>query len=95
MTLGFLPISIFVYWYKYRGTVIYKTAFAILITNLIVGIASFSVGHYGIIHLLWYFPVGYIALLIGNVLFKKFVQRPIKGSIEVLKEITRGELRLK
>jgi len=92
MTLGFLPISIFVYWYKYRGTVIYKTAFAILITNLIVGIASFSVGHYGIIHLLWYFPVGYIALLIGNVLFKKFVQRPIKGSIEVLKEITRGDL---
>lgn len=92
MTLGFLPISIFVYWYKYRGTVIYKTAFAILITNLIVGIASFSVGQYGIIHLLWYFPIGYLALLIGNVLFKKFVQRPIKGSIEVLKEVTRGDL---
>lgn len=92
MLLGVLPISIFVYWYKYKGTIIYKTAFAILITNLLVALGSFAVGHFGIQYIYWYIPIGYIALLLGNILFKKFVQRPIKGSIEALKKVSQGDL---
>ncbi|MFC2104739.1 MBL fold metallo-hydrolase [Bacteroidota bacterium] len=92
MFLGVLPLSIFVYWYKYRGTIIFKTAFAILVTNLIVGIGSYMVGFYGIKYIIFYVPVGYLALLIGNLLFKKFVQRPIKGSIDVLDKISKGDL---
>jgi len=94
MLLGVLPVSIFVYWYKYKGTIIYKTAFAILITNLLVALGSFSVGYFGIKYIYWYIPVGYLSLLLGNVLFKKYVQRPIKGSIEVLEEISKGKLDL-
>lgn len=92
MLLGVLPVSIFVYWYKYKGTIIYKTAFAILITNLLVALGSFAVGYFGIKYIYWYIPIGYIALLLGNVLFKKYVQRPIKGSIEALKKVSQGDL---
>ena len=92
MLLGVLPLSLFVYWYKYRGTIIYKTAFAILITNVLVAIGSFAVGHFGIKFIFWYIPLGYLALLLGNILFKKFVQRPIKGSIEALSKVSEGDL---
>ncbi len=95
MLFGILPLSYFVYWYKYRGTIIYKTAFAILITNLIVGIASFSVGHFGIKYIIWYIPVGYISLLIGNIVFKKVVQRPIKSTTVALQRIAKGNLDIK
>ena len=62
-----LPVSFLVYWFKYRGTIIYKTAFAILITNLLVAVGSYSVGYFGIKYIFWYIPVGYLSLLIGNV----------------------------
>jgi len=92
MFFGVMPVSILIYWLKYRGTIIYKTAFAILITNLLVAIASFTIGEYGIKYFIWYIPVGYAALFIGNFVFKKFVQRPLKGSIEALEKISNGEL---
>ena len=95
MLFGILPLSYFVYWYKYRGTIIYKTAFAILITNFIVAIASFSVGHFGIKYIVWYIPVGYLSLLIGNIVFKKVVQSPIKSTTGALQRIAKGNLDIK
>jgi len=95
MVFGVMPVSIFVYWYKYKGTIIYKTAFAILITNLFVAVSSFVVGKHGLIYLIMYVPVGYLSLLIGNLLFKKFVQKPIKASINVLDKISKGDLNVK
>lgn len=92
MLLGVLPVSTFIYWYKYRGTIIYKTAFTILITNLLIAIGSFSIGYLGIKYIYLYIPVGYLSLLLGNVLFKKYVQRPIKGSIDALTNISKGDL---
>jgi HAMP domain-containing protein len=92
MFFGILPLSIFVYWVKYRGTIIYKTAFAILITNILVAIGSFSIGFFGIKFIIWYIPVGYLALFMGNFVFKKFVQRPLKASIEALKNVSGGDL---
>ena len=87
-----LPVSIFVYWLKYKGTILYKTAFAILLTNILIAIGSFSIGDLGIKFIIWYIPLGYLSLLFGNIVFKKVVQRPIKASIEVLKDITKGNL---
>ncbi|HAF30715.1 MAG TPA: hypothetical protein DCG75_16860 [Bacteroidales bacterium] len=92
MFFGVLPLSIFVYWVKYRGTIIYKTAYAILITNILVAIGSYSVGAFGIKYLWWYIPLGYLSLFIGNFVFKKFVQRPLKASIEALKNVSNGDL---
>lgn len=95
MLFGIMPISYFVYWYKYRGTIIYKTAFAILITNLLVGIASFGIGHFGIKYIYWYIPIGYLALLIGNLIFKKYVQKPVKITTDTLKKLVKGDLNVK
>jgi len=92
MLLGVLPLSYFVYWYKYRGTIIYKTAFAILITNFLVAIASFGIGHFGIKYIYWYIPIGYLALLIGNMIFKKYVQKPLKETTGSLKKLVKGDL---
>lgn len=92
MIFGILPLSILIYWSKYKGTIIYKTAYAILITNILVAIGSFSIGYFGIKYLIWYVPLGYIALLIGNLIFKKFVQRPIKASIGALTKVSKGDL---
>ncbi|MEE4196773.1 MAG: GAF domain-containing protein [Bacteroidales bacterium] len=92
MIFGILPLSYFVYWYKYRGTIIYKTAFAILITNFIVAIASFGIGHFGIKYIYWYIPIGYLALLAGNLIFKKYVQKPVKSATEKLKLLVKGDL---
>ena len=92
MILFALPLGVFVNRIRYRGTIIYKTAIAILVTNLLVAIASFIIGFYGIKYLFWYIPVGYLTLLIGNLIFKKFVQRPIKGSIDALKKLSQGDL---
>lgn len=92
MFFGILPLSILVYWLKYKGTIIYKTAFAILVSNVLISIASFTIGIYGIKYLLWYIPVGYLSLFIGNFVFKKFVQRPIEASIEALKNVSKGDL---
>ncbi|MFO7827461.1 MAG: GAF domain-containing protein [Bacteroidales bacterium] len=95
MLFGILPLSYFVYWYKYRGTIIYKTAIAILITNLFVAIASFAIGHFGIQYIIWYIPVGYLTLLLGNIVFKKYVQRPVKATTEALKNLAKGNLDVK
>ncbi|MEA2106333.1 MAG: GAF domain-containing protein [Bacteroidota bacterium] len=95
MLFGIVPISYFVYWYKYRGTIIYKTAFAILITNLLVGIASFGIGHFGIKYIYWYIPIDYLALLIGNLIFKKYVQKPVKITTDTLKKLVKGDLNVK
>ncbi len=92
MILVAIPLGVFVNRIRYRGTIIYKTALAILATNILVGIASFMIGFYGIKYIIWYIPVGYLALLIGNFVFKKFIQRPIKGSIEALQKISKGDL---
>ena len=92
MCFGVLPLSYIVYRFKYRGTIIYKTGFALLISNILVAIASFSVGSLGVKYIIWYIPFGYLALLLGNIIFKKFVQRPIKGSINALDEVSKGNL---
>jgi len=92
MLFGIFPLSHFVYWYKYRGTIIYKTAFAILITNFLVAIASFGIGHFGIKYIYLYIPIGYLTLLIGNLIFKKFVQKPVKITTDTLKKLVKGDL---
>jgi len=92
MIFGIVPISYFVYWYKYRGTIIYKTAFAILITSLLVGIASFGIGHFGIKYIYWYIPIGYLVLLTGNLIFKKYVQKPLKITTDTLQKLVKGDL---
>lgn len=94
MLLGVLPLSILIYWFKYRGTIIYKTAFAILTTNILIAIGSFTIGSLGIKYLIWYIPIGYISLFLGNFVFKKFVQRPIKEAIEALKKVSHGDLNI-
>jgi methyl-accepting chemotaxis protein len=95
MIFGILPLSVLVYWFKYKGTIIYKTAFAILITNMLVAIGSFIIGFYGIKLIFWYIPIGYVALFLGNFVFKKFVQRPIKASIDALTKVSKGDLNVK
>lgn len=92
MILVALPLGVFVNRIRYRGTIIFKTALVILATNILVATASFTIGLYGIKYIIWYIPVGYLALLIGNFVFKKFIQRPIKGSIEALQKISKGDL---
>ena len=92
LLFGVFPLSMLVYWYKYRGTIIYKTAFAILTTNLLVAIGSFFVGHFGIKYLYLYIPIGYLSLFFGNYAFKKFVQKPLKESISALSKISEGNL---
>jgi GAF domain-containing protein len=92
MIFGIVPTAYFIYWHKYRGTIIFKTALAILITNLLVGIASFGIGHFGIRYIYWYIPAGYLALLTGNLIFKKYVQKPIKITTETLKKLVKGDL---
>lgn len=94
MILVAIPLGVFVNRIRYRGTIIYKTALAILATNILVGIASFMIGFYGIKHLIWYLPFGYLVLLIGNFVFKKFIQKPIKGSIEALQKMSKGDLEI-
>lgn len=92
LIFGVLPASYLVYRFKYKGTIIYKTGFALLLSNILVALASFSVGSLGIKYIIWYLPFGYLSLLIGNVVFKKFVQRPIKGSIDALNDVSKGDL---
>ncbi len=92
IVLFILPLSIFVNWYRYKKTIVFKTAFAILSASLLVAIISFMVGYYGIKNLWWYIPVGYLALFIGNLTSRKFVQRPIKNTTKVLDEIKAGDL---
>ena len=87
-----IPLGIVVNRLRYRGTIIFKTAMAILSTNLLVALISFIIGMYGIKYLIWYVPVGYLILLMGNLIFKKYVQRPIKGSIDALKKVSNGDL---
>jgi len=92
LIFGVLPLSFLVYRFKYKGTIIYKTGFALLLSNILVALASFSVGSLGIKYIMWYLPFGYLSLLIGNIIFKKFVQRPIKSSINALDEVSKGNL---
>ncbi|HSH51707.1 MAG TPA: GAF domain-containing protein [Bacteroidales bacterium] len=86
------PLAYFIFRYKYRGTIIFKTALVILITNILVGIASFGIGHFGINYIYWYIPIGYLALLIGNLMFKKYVQKPVKITTDTLKKLIKGDL---
>lgn len=92
LVFGVLPVSYLVYRFKYRGTIIYKTGFALLFSNILVALASFAIGDLGIKYIWWYIPFGYLALLVGNLVFKKFVQRPLKGSINALDEVSMGNL---
>ncbi|NOQ26820.1 MAG: GAF domain-containing protein [Bacteroidales bacterium] len=92
MIFGVLPLSAFIYWLKYKGTIIFKTAIAILLTSILVSIGSFTVGYYGIKHLVWFVPAGYLALLFGNLIFRNFVQAPIKSSIETLHKLSKGDI---
>ncbi len=92
LTIGILPLAYFVYWYKYRGTIIYKMAFALMIASYIVTLAGYFVGYLGINHIFWYIPVGYAALMIGNVAFKKFVQVPVRKTTDAIDKISHGNL---
>lgn len=94
MTLGVLPLAILVYYFKYKDTIIFKTSFAILITTYLVSIASFIIGKYGLIHLIWFVPAGYIFLLIGNTIYKKYVQKPVKRLSEALTKLKQGDLNI-
>ncbi len=54
LVCGILPLTMFIYWWKYRNTIIFKTAFANLVTILFVSIISFIVGKYGLNNLIWF-----------------------------------------
>lgn len=92
LTFGIIPLALLVYWYRYRNTILQKTAYAILFATYIIAIISFILGRYGINHLYWYIPVGYLALLLGNVFFTRYVQKPVKSTTAVLDKLAEGDL---
>ena len=94
LLFGVLPASYLIYWLKYKGTIIYKTAFAILTSNILVAIGSFAIGILGIKYIIWYLPLGYLSLLLSNILFKKFVQKPLQASIGALEKVSNGDLKV-
>ena len=89
--LAVLPLAIIIYRFKYKNTILLKTSYSIISMMMILSLASFFVGHYGLKQLIWYIPLGYLALLMGNTLFKNFVQIPIKQTNELLKKFSRGD----
>lgn len=92
MTLGVLPLSYFVYWYKYRNTIIYKSAFAIIFSSYIIAITSYLVGYLGIMNIIWFIPVGYLALFITNLYFKNYIQKPVRKTNDILDNLAEGNL---
>lgn len=92
MTFGILPLAILVYYFKYKDTIIFKTSFAILITLYLVSISSYIVGMHGLLHLIWFVPAGYLFLLIGNTIYKRYVQKPVKRISEALEKLKKGNL---
>jgi methyl-accepting chemotaxis protein len=92
--LGIAPLSYLIYRYRYRGTIIFKTTIAVLITNIIVSIASYSVGYFGINHIYWFLPVGYFALLAGSIILKKYVQKPVQHTTEAIRKLEKGNLNI-
>ncbi|MFO8235788.1 MAG: GAF domain-containing protein [Bacteroidales bacterium] len=92
LTFGVIPLALFVYWFRYKHTILQKSAYVILFSTYIIAITSFIVGRYGINNLLWYIPVGYLVLLIGNRFLTWYVQKPIKSTTEVLDKVAEGNL---
>jgi transcriptional regulator with GAF, ATPase, and Fis domain len=92
LVCGILPLTMFIYWWKYRNTIIFKTAFANLVTILFVSIISFIVGKYGLNNLIWFVPAGYSALFLGNYIFISIVQKPLKSTTGIIEKISKGEM---
>jgi len=87
-----LPLAVLSYRYKYKGTIVYKTAFSNLISNLVIAIGAYFVGYLGILHVIWFVVVGYIAMLIGNIAVRRIVQQPVKDTTQMIDRLSQGDL---
>jgi len=86
------PVSLFSYWYKYKGTIVYKIAFSNLISNFVIAIGAYFVGYLGILHVIWFVIVGYLAMLIGNIAVRRIVQKPVKDTTQMIDSLSQGDL---
>jgi methyl-accepting chemotaxis protein len=87
-----LPLAVLSYRLKYKGTIVYKTAFSNLVSNLIIAIGAYFVGYLGILHVIWFVIIGYSALLVVNIVVKKYVQKPANFTTQVLNKVSYGDL---
>jgi len=94
MTFGVLPLGIIAHYYKYKGSLVYKTAYANLISAYFISITAYIVGHYGILNVLWFVPVGYLTLFSVNMFIKRIVQQPVKKITHTLDEMSKGDLKV-
>jgi methyl-accepting chemotaxis protein len=87
-----LPLAFLSYHLKYKGTIIFKTAFSNLIANLVIALSAYFVGYLGILHVIWFVVLGYTALLVANITVKRYVQKPANFTTQVLNKVSYGEL---
>lgn len=86
------PLAIISYKYKYKGTIVYKTAFSNLFSNMTIAIGAYLVGYFGILNVIWFVVLGYAALLIGNIVVKRIVQQPVSTTTQAIDRLSQGEL---
>ncbi len=87
-----LPMAVLSYRFKYKGTIVFKTAFSNLLSNLIIAIGAYFVGYLGILHVIWFVVLGYLALLVGNIVVKRIVQQPVNKTTQVIDKLSQGDL---
>ncbi len=87
-----LPLVFLSYHLNYKGTIVFKTAFSNLISNLVIALGAYFVGYLGILHVIWFVILGYIALFVGNLAVKRYVQKPANLTTQVLNKVSYGDL---
>jgi methyl-accepting chemotaxis protein len=87
-----LPLAFLSYRLKYKGTIVYKTAFSNLVSNMVIALGAYFVGYLGILHVIWFVILGYTALFIGNIAVKRYIQKPANFTTQVLNKVSYGDL---
>ena len=88
------PSSFVVMRILFKGSVLSAIGFGTVAIAVIASVLSFVAGKFGLVHMLWTFPVGIAAIVLFLVFVAATLRRPLDRAIEDLERLASGDLLL-
>lgn len=90
--IAILPMILFINWWIFRKSFIYRSGIAIITTIFMVVPMAYFIGAFGLINLFWCVPVGTIALTLTFLYLRNSIEKPMNKVKLTFDRLTLGDI---
>lgn len=91
VVFGIIPFGVLIIRVLYKHSIVFKMALLVFLSSMFCAVVAYAVCYYGLKSLTWAIPVSLVILLVGNILTRKAIQKPIIKLRERIDDMAKGK----